>query len=294
MGDSADDFDVQLKILLIGDSGVGKSSLLLRFTDRRFDDLTPTIGTTRYQLIHATTFHGPQAWTSRLRLCSTRAHASSSPSGTPQARNAFAHSRPPTTAAHTASSTVRTREIKGGALVNHGPLIPPAVYDVTRAETLDSISDIWYISAMCSTATTTPSPQDEGGFSIFNCRGRRANDRCQQEIDMVRINTDANTTHSHTHHHRKSRERCLTSRALRWPRSPGACTWRRRPRSTWRSSRHSTSSCSRSCRAHHSSHGTLQGCSQHRHRSGQHAVDLHVSAHLQRINVPSITQSIRV
>ena len=33
------------KLLLIGDSGVGKSSLLLRFTSDSFDDLSPTIGT---------------------------------------------------------------------------------------------------------------------------------------------------------------------------------------------------------------------------------------------------------
>eukprot|EP00252_Welwitschia_mirabilis_P005924 TRINITY_DN16514_c0_g1_i1.p1 TRINITY_DN16514_c0_g1~~TRINITY_DN16514_c0_g1_i1.p1 ORF type:complete len:209 (+),score=41.46 TRINITY_DN16514_c0_g1_i1:578-1204(+) len=38
------DFDHRLKILLVGDSGVGKSSILLRFTSDVFDDLCPTIG----------------------------------------------------------------------------------------------------------------------------------------------------------------------------------------------------------------------------------------------------------
>ncbi|XP_024386900.1 ras-related protein RABC1 [Physcomitrium patens] len=38
------DFDNLFKILLIGNSGVGKSSLLLRFTAGKFDDLSPTIG----------------------------------------------------------------------------------------------------------------------------------------------------------------------------------------------------------------------------------------------------------
>jgi Ras-related protein Rab-18 len=38
------DFDYLFKLLLIGDSGVGKSSLLLRFTADSFEDLSPTIG----------------------------------------------------------------------------------------------------------------------------------------------------------------------------------------------------------------------------------------------------------
>lgn len=42
--ESQRDFDYLLKLLLIGDSGVGKSSILLSFTSNTFDDLSPTIG----------------------------------------------------------------------------------------------------------------------------------------------------------------------------------------------------------------------------------------------------------
>ncbi|KAK1361551.1 Ras-related protein RABC1 [Heracleum sosnowskyi] len=38
------EFDYLFKVLLIGDSGVGKSSILLSFTNNTFDDLNPTIG----------------------------------------------------------------------------------------------------------------------------------------------------------------------------------------------------------------------------------------------------------
>lgn len=44
MAGSRGEFDHLFKVLLIGDSGVGKSSLLLRFTADKFDDLSPTIG----------------------------------------------------------------------------------------------------------------------------------------------------------------------------------------------------------------------------------------------------------
>lgn len=41
---SQPEFDYLFKLLLIGDSGVGKSTLLLSFTSSTFEDLSPTIG----------------------------------------------------------------------------------------------------------------------------------------------------------------------------------------------------------------------------------------------------------
>lgn len=38
------EFDEAFKILLVGDSGVGKSSILLRFTENVFESTQPTIG----------------------------------------------------------------------------------------------------------------------------------------------------------------------------------------------------------------------------------------------------------
>lgn len=41
---SQSEFDYLFKLLLIGDSGVGKSALLLSFTSETFEELNPTIG----------------------------------------------------------------------------------------------------------------------------------------------------------------------------------------------------------------------------------------------------------
>ncbi|KAK9079348.1 hypothetical protein SSX86_001019 [Deinandra increscens subsp. villosa] len=44
MSSSSGQYDLSFKILLIGDSGVGKSSLLVSFISSTVDDLAPTIG----------------------------------------------------------------------------------------------------------------------------------------------------------------------------------------------------------------------------------------------------------
>lgn len=45
MSEASTEYDFLLKLLLVGDTAVGKSSLLLRFTDGTFDhDLQSTIG----------------------------------------------------------------------------------------------------------------------------------------------------------------------------------------------------------------------------------------------------------
>lgn len=46
LGRGKNSYDCSFKILLIGDSGVGKSSLLLSFISGSVHDLSPTIGTT--------------------------------------------------------------------------------------------------------------------------------------------------------------------------------------------------------------------------------------------------------
>ena len=41
---TATSYDHLVKILLVGDSGVGKSSLLMRFTEDAFEEVSPTVG----------------------------------------------------------------------------------------------------------------------------------------------------------------------------------------------------------------------------------------------------------
>ena len=44
--------DLQYKLLFLGDSSVGKTSLLIRYTDSKFDSNLPTVGVdVRYKYI---------------------------------------------------------------------------------------------------------------------------------------------------------------------------------------------------------------------------------------------------
>lgn len=50
----AQEYDVLLKVLMIGDSDVGKSSILLRFTDDLYNDEQPvTIGMPHFNTAYA-------------------------------------------------------------------------------------------------------------------------------------------------------------------------------------------------------------------------------------------------
>lgn len=50
-----DDVDMVFKIIIVGDSGVGKSNILLRFRSNSFDPfMKNTIGVDFYQLDHST------------------------------------------------------------------------------------------------------------------------------------------------------------------------------------------------------------------------------------------------
>ena len=44
MSEGQDNYDYLFKLLLIGNSGVGKSSLLFRFSENAWEKLVPTIG----------------------------------------------------------------------------------------------------------------------------------------------------------------------------------------------------------------------------------------------------------
>ncbi|XP_051146272.1 ras-related protein RABC1 isoform X2 [Andrographis paniculata] len=55
------EFDYLFKLLLIGDSGVGKSTLLLSFTSDTFEDLSPTIaGQERFRTLTSSYYRGAQ------------------------------------------------------------------------------------------------------------------------------------------------------------------------------------------------------------------------------------------
>ena len=56
-GQSSGSYDLSFKILLIGDSGVGKSSLLVSFISNSVEDLAPTIGIKNFSVLILLSFY---------------------------------------------------------------------------------------------------------------------------------------------------------------------------------------------------------------------------------------------
>jgi len=104
---AASDCDEQFKILLVGESGVGKSSLLLRYTEDTFEDLPPTIGVD-FQTKKVTV----GGFRVKLTLWDT--------------------------AGQERFRTLTSAYYRGA----HGVLF---VYDVTRRESFDSLKDEWVV-----------------------------------------------------------------------------------------------------------------------------------------------------
>lgn len=98
-------FDHLFKILVIGDSGVGKSCLLVRFTSGKFEELSPTVGVDfRTKFVE---YHGNRV---KLTIWDT--------------------------AGQERFRTLTSSYYRGAQGIIY-------VYDVTRAETFDSVSDLW-------------------------------------------------------------------------------------------------------------------------------------------------------
>ncbi|CAN0893249.1 Ras-related protein RABC1 [Linum grandiflorum] len=102
---SQQEFDYLFKLLLIGDSGVGKSTLLLSFTSTSFEELSPTIGVD-FKVKHVT------VGGKKLKLAIWD------------------------TAGQERFRTLTSSYYRGA----QGVIM---VYDVTRRETFTNLSDIW-------------------------------------------------------------------------------------------------------------------------------------------------------
>ncbi|CAN0893252.1 Ras-related protein RABC1 [Linum grandiflorum] len=110
---SQQEFDYLFKLLLIGDSGVGKSTLLLSFTSTSFEELSPTIGVD-FKVKHVT------VGGKKLKLAIWD------------------------TAGQERFRTLTSSYYRGAQGVIMGSsLAIGTVYDVTRRETFTNLSDIW-------------------------------------------------------------------------------------------------------------------------------------------------------
>ncbi|KAK4387354.1 Ras-related protein RABC1 [Sesamum angolense] len=125
------EFDYLFKLLMIGDSGVGKSSLLLSFTSDTFEDLSPTIGVD-FKVKHVTV-GGKKL---KLAIWDTGMNAA-------MVYGFLNRKEPEGWKSITVDETGQERFRTLTSSYYRGAQGIIMVYDVTRRETFTNLSDIW-------------------------------------------------------------------------------------------------------------------------------------------------------
>ncbi|KAL9290854.1 Ras-related protein RABC2b [Arabidopsis thaliana] len=127
-------YDLSFKILLIGDSGVGKSSLLLSFISSSVEDLAPTIGNLSFVLnsLRARILTGVDFKIKQMKVRGKRLKLTIWDTG----KKAIRAIRVVGTSGQEKFRTLTSSYFRG----SQGIIL---VYDVTKRETFLNLADIW-------------------------------------------------------------------------------------------------------------------------------------------------------